>query len=434
MKFQTLNEWLDWQTKLHVQSIDMGLDRIRPVYTQLITRTLATKVILVGGTNGKGSTVAFLESLYVSGGYRVGTYTSPHLMRYNERIRINGEPVSDGQLCEAFDHVESARGDTSLTYFEFGTLAAFDVFQNQGLNKSEGLDVVILEVGLGGRLDAVNLVDADVAIVTNIQLDHIDWLGETREKIASEKLGISRKGKSLIIADDDLPENVLPILAEKEVPFYVLGKDFGYTRQAQSWDWWSDVSDGKREQKHSLPIPALRGAHQYKNVSAVLCVTSLLNSVLPLSMNHIRVGLANASLPGRFQLERIDNKTVILDVAHNPHGVQAFIENLKQLPAIGENYLVFAMLKDKSIQAVVSSLDPHVQHWLVAGIENERALSEAALTDIVSATTTSAVSINQFKNVAAACNSALQKMQANDQLLVVGSFLTVADALLSLKS
>ena len=457
MKFQTLGQWLDWQTELHSQSIDMGLDRIRPVFSRLVTGPLATKVIVVAGTNGKGSTVAFLESLYVSGGYRVGSYTSPHLINYNERIRIQGEPVSDAQLCQAFDHVEDARANISLTYFEFGTLAAFDVFQNQKPN--DILDVVILEVGLGGRLDAVNLIDADVAVITNIQLDHTDWLGDTREKIAIEKLGIARKGKPLIIADDDLPENVLPWLQEQlreqnqdenEFPYYLLGEDFGFTHKGDGWDWWLDVIDQRskqkfRQQKHSLPLPALRGAHQFKNAAAALSVTALLNAELPLSMNHIRVGLGNSSLPGRFQLERVGGKTVIMDVAHNPHGIRAFIDNVKQLPAIGDNYLVFAMLNDKSIDQVVTLLDGEVDHWLIAGLDNERALPVAELAQVVTDTISGNFientirksllsSVSEFQNVAGACNYALEKMQPNDKLLVVGSFFTVADALMSLKS
>ncbi|MDH3327258.1 MAG: Mur ligase family protein, partial [Gammaproteobacteria bacterium] len=301
---------------------------------------------------------------------------------------------------------------------------------------------IILEVGLGGRLDAVNLVDADVAVISNIQLDHTDWLGETREQIAVEKLGIARKGKPIIIADDDLPENVLQILAEREIPAYLLGQNFGFTRQSDSWNWWldnisddvredrPDAKESSRQQKHSLPLPALRGPHQYKNASAALSVTSILNAELPLSMNHIRVGLGNVSLPGRFQFERVDDKTVILDVAHNPHGVQAFIENLKQLPAIGENYLVFAMLKDKSIGEVVSLLDPVVDHWLVADIDSDRAVSVADLANTVNVTKNSASEVGQYQSVADACNDALNKMQPNDYLLVVGSFLTVADALL----
>lgn len=462
MKFSKLQDWLDWQTELHPQSIDMGLERIRPVFTSLLAssqtsglptgkekekgkekgkeKKLATKVIVVAGTNGKGSIVSLLESLYVSGGYQVGTYTSPHLLRYNERVRINGEPVSDEQLCNAFDHVENVRGETSLTYFEFGTLAAFDVFQHQKL------ELVILEVGLGGRLDAVNLVDADVAIISNIQLDHTDWLGDTREKIAIEKLGVARPGKPLIIADDDLPDNVLPLLSEnfspekklveKKMTTFVLGESFGFSasgfdHRKDSWDWWCDAVDGKRQKKHSLPLPALRGAHQFKNASAALTATALLNAELPLSMNHIRVGLNNVSLPGRFQFERVADKTVILDVAHNPHGMQAFIQNLKQLPALGETYLVFAMLNDKSVEEVVLMLDAEIDHWLLAGLDNERALPLQVLADVVSTNATNRSSLIQFECVADACQLAFKKMQPNDYLLVVGSFFTVADALLS---
>ncbi len=437
MKFSTLQDWLDWQTTLHSQSIDMGLDRIRPVFFRLITQPLATKVITVAGTNGKGSTVAFLESLYVSGGYRVGTYTSPHLLKYNERIRIDGEPVSDAQLCEAFDRIETVRNEvlseSTITYFEFATFAAFDVFQRADL------DVVILEVGLGGRLDAVNLIDADVAVVSNIQLDHTDWLGDTREEIALEKLGIARKGKPLIIADDDLPKNVQPYLNDNDIVGFVLGKHFGFTAKSDSWDWWSDALEGDRQregrqQKYSLPLPALRGSHQFKNASAVLAVASLLNAELPLSMNHIRVGLSNVALPGRFQIERMNDKTVIFDVAHNPHGIQAFIKSLKKLPALGETYVVFSMLKDKSLDQVICLLDSEVDHWLLADIDSDRALSVTDLTNQVTKNTKKAISISHFGSVAAACDEAMEKMQPNDYLLVVGSFFTVADGLMWLNS
>lgn len=425
MKFNSLQAWLDWQTQLHAQSIDMGLERIRSVYQKLIPQKLAKKIIMVAGTNGKGSTVAILESLYVSGGYRVGTYTSPHLQRYNERVRLQGNPVSDEQLCQAFDHVETSRGETGLTYFEFGTLAAFDIFQAQNL------DVVILEVGLGGRLDAVNLVDADVSIITNIQLDHVDWLGDTREQIAVEKLGIAREGKPVIIADDDLPESVLPLLSEKNLTVYMIGESFGYTRQGENWDWWADVVDQKRQQKHSLPLPALRGAHQLKNAASALTATAILNADLPLSMSHIRVGLSNVTLSGRFQIEQVQGKTVILDVAHNPHGIRAFIDNLKQLPDLGETYLVFAMLKDKAVEEVVTLLNPVADHWLLASLEHERAIPIMDLTESV-LFAAAEDRVSQFPSVAEACHEALRKMQANDRLLVVGSFFTVADAMASL--
>jgi len=444
--FSTLQDWLDWQMTLHSRSIDMGLDRIRPIFTRLITQRLATKVILVAGTNGKGSTVAFLESLYVSGGYRVGSYTSPHLLKYNERIRIDGTPVSDAQICEAFERIEACRladaEERTITYFEFATFAAFDVFQRADL------DVVILEVGLGGRLDAVNLIDADVAVISNIQLDHTEWLGDTREQIAREKLGIARKGRPLLIADDDLPENVLPYLSENDIPAYLLGAHFGYLVKNDTWDWWANtgqvfvtdeardvnISKAQYQKKFSLPLPAMRGAHQFKNAAAALTVTALLNTVLPLSQNHIRLGLSGAALPGRFQMERVGDKTIILDVAHNPHGIQAFISNLRKLPGLGQNYLVFAMLKDKSLEEVICLLDGEVDHWLLAGIEGERSLPPSELFDRVSRHTAQAMSIKQFHCVVEACQYGLEKMQPNDHLLVVGSFLTVADALTLLKS
>ena len=434
MRFSKLQDWLSWQEQLHPKNIDMGLDRIRPVSDALLKKKLAKKVVTVAGTNGKGSIVSTLESLYVSAGYNVGTYTSPHLLNYNERIRINGIPLSNEAIAHAFHHVDKARSETSLTYFEFGTLAAFYIFQHNEI------DIVILEVGLGGRLDATNLIDPDVAVVSNIQMDHMDWLGETREEIACEKLGIARVGKPLIIADDDLPSNVLPFIEKNNFSAYILGRDFGFVRQNGSWNWWMDVKlrtdqnviNVERLQKHSLPEPSLRGTHQFKNAAAALCVVSLLNEEFPLSMNHIRVGLNNIALPGRFQVERVEDKTVILDVAHNPHGVGAFIDSLNQMPRIGEHHIVFAMLQDKSLKEVTELLKPVVDYWYLAKISSDRAIPVDAVKSQLLAcnNVTDENNIMTFEDVSSACELAVSKMQPNDKLLVLGSFYTVTDAMM----
>jgi len=421
MKFNTVSEWIDWQAQLHSQAIDLGLDRIRPVFSRLIQQPLATKTIIVGGTNGKGSSVAFLEAIYVAGGYQVGTYTSPHLISYNERVRLQGEPVSDDQLCQAFAHVEQVREDAHLTYFEFGTLAAFDIFQQHDL------DVVILEIGLGGRLDVVNLIAADVAIITNIALDHMDWLGDTREQIAMEKFGISRPNKPLVFVDEDLPDNARDFCFQNQVELYQLGTDFQFKLQNSIWQW-------KHEEKryHSLPAPGLVGRHQFKNAAGVLMAISLLEKDLPLSMPHLRLGLSAATLPGRFQVIPLDKEGAnlqIFDVAHNPHGIQAFLENLQKLPKIGEHLMIFGMLEDKALVEVIDLLKQHIDQWFLTDIKQSRGLSAASLKEVLMSRDIPESQIFSFDGPVQAYESARSKLQKHDKLLALGSFYVVADIL-----
>jgi len=421
MKFNTVSDWLDWQTRLHSQAIDLGLDRIRPVFSRLVQKPLATKTVVVGGTNGKGSSVAFLEAIYVAGGYQVGTYTSPHLISYNERVRLQGEPVSDDQLCQAFEHVEQVREDVNLTYFEFGTLAAFDIFQQQDL------DIVILEIGLGGRLDVVNLIDTDIALITNIALDHMDWLGDTREQIAMEKFGISRTNKPLVFVDEDLPDNAREYCFQNKVDLYQLGTDFHFKQQNSIWHWKNEA-----KQYHSLPVPGLVGQHQFKNASGVLMAISLLEKDLPLSMPHLRLGLTAATLPGRFQVIPLDKDGAnlqIFDVAHNPHGIQAFLENLQKLPKIGEHLLVFGMLQDKALIEVVDLLKRHIDQWFLTDIKESRGLSAMALKEVLVSRNIPESQIFSFDSPVQAYESARSKLQKHDKLLALGSFYVVADIL-----
>jgi len=418
MKFNTVSAWLNWQTQLHSQGIDLGLARIRPVFSRLITQPLAGKTVVIAGTNGKGSTVAFLESIYVSGGYKVGSYTSPHLISYNERIRLQGESVTDEQLCQAFDHVEHARQNIPLTYFEFGTLAAFDIFQHTDL------DIVLLEIGLGGRLDVVNLVDADVSLVTNIEMDHMDWLGDTREKIAMEKFGIARRKKPLIYADEDLPNNAAAYCQQKEVLLYQPGKDFDFEIRDKVWQWRSEV-----KQYHSLPTPGLIGQHQYKNAAGVLMAVTLLENELPLSMPHIRLGLSNASLPGRFQVVPLENNLQIFDVSHNPHGISAFLKNLQTMPKIGDHLLIFGMLQDKALIEIIELLKPHMDHWFVASINESRGLTGAELKQSLIAANVPESQISVFENALSAHEKARSMLSSHDKLLVLGSFYVVAEIL-----
>ncbi|HFE38335.1 MAG TPA: bifunctional tetrahydrofolate synthase/dihydrofolate synthase [Gammaproteobacteria bacterium] len=418
MKFNTLAGWLDWQTQQHSKAIDLGLDRIRPVFSRLIEHPLAKKTVVIAGTNGKGSTVAFLEAIYVAAGYQVGCYTSPHLLSYNERIRLSGEPVSDGLLCQAFESVEQARENTPLTYFEFGTLAAFDIFQR------EDLDIVFLEVGLGGRLDAVNLVDADLALLTNIDLDHTDWLGDTREKIAMEKIAVSRSGKPLVVVDEDLPETAYAYCRQNNIQLLQFGEHFTYQQRNGVWQWMAgDV------RYHGLPKPALSGQHQYKNAAGALMVTTLFAKELPLSMSHLRLGLSSAILPGRFQVVPMGENLQIFDVAHNPHGVRAFLENLQKLPKTARHLLVFGVLKDKALDDLISLLMPHVDQWYVTSIDAERGLTSEQLQQAIVRHGVPIRQIKCFHQPVLAYESARSALQSHDKLLALGSFYVVSELL-----
>ncbi len=418
MKFNTVAAWLEWQAGLHGQAIELGLDRIRPVFLRLVTQSLAKKTVVIGGTNGKGSTVAFFEAIYIAAGYQVGSYTSPHLLVYNERIRLQGELVSDEQLCQAFERVEQARENIPLTYFEFGTLAAFELFQKTNL------DIVFLEIGLGGRLDVVNLADADVSLITNVELDHMDWLGDTREQIAMEKFGIARTDKPLVYVDEDLPENALECSEKNKVQLYQLGKDYFFQQSGAVWEWSS-----ADKQYHSLPLPSLAGLHQVKNAAGVLMAVTLLQNELPLSMAHLRVGLTAATLPGRFQVTAFENNLQIVDVAHNPHGIKAFLNNLVSMPKIGDHFLVFGMLQDKAIVEVIALLKPHIDHWFVASIHEPRGLSAEVLTSTLIAQSVPEAQISQFETPVLAYESARSTLQNHDKLLALGSFYVVADVL-----
>ncbi|HLY95950.1 MAG: bifunctional tetrahydrofolate synthase/dihydrofolate synthase, partial [Sideroxydans sp.] len=305
----TLAEWLTYLESLHPKTIALGLERVAQVKQRLNLQP-DFPVIIVGGTNGKGSACAMLEAILHAAGYRVGCYTSPHLLDYNERVRIGKQPASDAELCASFAQIEQARGDTPLTYFEFGTLAAMQCFIGHTV------DVAILEVGLGGRLDAVNVFDADCAVVTSVDIDHVDYLGDTREQIAFEKAGIFRRGRVAICADSDVPQAVQTHAQQVGAELWCIGSEFGYAAHQGQWDYRSKVGS-----RSALPIPALRGAFQLHNASAVLAVLDALKGELPVSMEAVRRGLVEVQLAGRFQF--VPGKPqLILDVAHNPHAAR----------------------------------------------------------------------------------------------------------------
>jgi dihydrofolate synthase/folylpolyglutamate synthase len=416
MHFDSLKGWLDWQESLHPLAIDLGLERVAQVYRALNPGQTKCPTITVAGTNGKGSCIAYLEAIYKTQGYRVGAYTSPHILKYNERIKINGIPVSDELICETFTRIEAVRAEVSLSYFEFGTLAALDIFRR------EGVDVQLLEVGLGGRLDAVNIVDPDIALISSIGIDHVDWLGKTREAIAREKVGIFRAGTPAIVGDPEPPESILQAAADKNSLLYCLGNEFFYHKQAQSWTWQADGL-----QIDDLPEPALKGDHQYRNAASVILAVTLMQKVLPVSHDAIKSGLRNVNLPGRFQL--IDAEVpVLLDVGHNPQAVKTLKAYLTENFSGKRIHAIFSMMKDKDIAEVLEIMNPVVYDWYFAPLVNPRAASESLMREMFSKRAISKVSFG-YTGFAEAYNAAKNQSHKGDLLLVFGSFFLVSDCL-----
>lgn len=415
MRFQTLSDWLQWQEQLHPKSIDLGLSRVHEVWRRMHAEDFSCPVITVAGTNGKGSCVAMLQAIYQEAGYAVGSYTSPHLWRYNERICLDGEAVSDQTLCEAFARVDNARQDVSLTYFEFGTLAALDIFKRQPL------DLVILEVGLGGRLDAVNIIDADVALITAIDLDHEQWLGPDRETIGREKAGVLRSHNVGVIIDPNPPVSIKDYALSLGNRLLSLGEDFEYQHGAGSWSWQSGST-----QRVGLPVPALAGEHQVQNAAGVIMAIESLQSRLHVAQTQIRQGLLSARLPGRFQLVPGD-VTHIYDVAHNPAAAQQLANTLKQFRQSGTVYAVFSALTDKDIGGTVAPLCELVRHWHIASLGIERSATLAKLTAEIHRVCPDA-SITAHRDLGEAMTASNQAAQPGDIVLTYGSFYAVAQA------
>lgn len=416
---RTLDDWLAHIERQHGQTIALGLDRVRSVKAAL-GQSQSCPVILVGGTNGKGSTCAMLERILLCAGYRVGLYTSPHFLRYNERVRIDARPVADAPLCEAFARVDAARGDTPLTYFEFGTLAAWEVFA------AARLDAVILEVGLGGRLDAVNIYEPDCAIVTTVDLDHMVYLGDTREAIGFEKAGIFRPGRAAVCGDPEPPRSLLEHGAALGADLQLIGRDFGYRRQEQQWQYW-----GRAGKRSGLAHPALRGANQLGNASVALACLDALREALPVAMQDIRRGLAEVELTGRFQVLP-GRPTIVLDVAHNPQAARVLAGNLGDMAFHPETWGVFGMLHDKDIAAVIAPLRNRITRWLPCSLEGPRAASAEELIQALAAAGV-ASPLPAFPTPGAAMSHALEQAGENDRIVAFGSFLTVADVLRTLK-
>jgi len=412
---RSLEDWLDYISAQHPATIALGLDRVREVADGLDLHE-ARATITVGGTNGKGSTCAMLEQILLEAGYDVGLYTSPHLLRYNERVRFKGKEATDDALVDAFERVEKARKGVPLTYFEFGTLAAFTFFERTGA------EVMILEVGLGGRLDAVNIIDPDVACVVSVDLDHQAFLGNDRESIGFEKAGIFRAGRPAIFGDLDPPKRLVEHAEKIGAPLQVLGRDFRYDAKPGQWDFV-----GRKGAKHALPMPGLRGAWQLKNASVALAALDEIASRVPVSLGEVKRGLTLAHVEGRLQVIP-GRPSIVLDVAHNPHAARSLASGLGDMPFAENTLAVFAMLADKDIGSVVDAMRGRVDRWYVSAAQAERAASAAQVAEILFEKRL-ADRTRMFATVASALDAARRDAGPNDRIVVFGSFYTVAEAL-----
>ena len=419
MRFNSLDGWLDWQTSLHPKAIDLGLDRVREVADQLGLLQPKHVVITVAGTNGKGSSVAMLEAMLLESGHKVGAYTSPHMHRYNERIRVAGVDAPDEWIIDAFDSIDQARGEISLSYFEFATLAGLWICARQNV------DIAILEVGLGGRLDAVNIIDADVALITAIGIDHTEWLGEGRDRISLEKAGIARREQPVIVSEPDPPHVMKAFLKQLGSHYFQLGEDFDFSVAQGKWDWWFNELRLK-----ALPEPGMQGRHQFQNVAGAIAVSQLLPERLRPAERAIRAALHNVHLAGRY--ERIDPQSlqvgfeVILDVAHNPDGARALARTLEEHDIRGKTYVLLGVMQDKDIKTMLKTLAPVVDIWLLSTPHTERAMASSALHDLLKTTAPEAKGYATL-DIAAAWNRAKSMLTDHDRLVVTGSFYTVAE-------
>lgn len=409
----TLQDWLDRIEHLHPVSIDMGLDRVQRVALSM-GLSLTVPVITVAGTNGKGSTCAMLEAILSQAGYKVGLYTSPHLVNFQERCRLQEESVSEDLLVKAFDEVERHRGENTLTYFEFSTLAVLWIFSQSAL------DVVVLEVGLGGRLDAVNVVDADCCVITSVDLDHMDYLGPDRESIGLEKAGIMRSGRPVVISDPLPPQSVLEYAATLGADVWQLGKDFNFSGDPQQWAW-----RGRGSAYSGLAYPALRGANQLLNASGVLAALTSLRAVIPVTAQAVRNGLAMVELPGRFQIFP-GQPQLVLDVAHNPHAVAALTENLDAMGFFPRTHAVFGAMADKDLAAIIKRIGILVDDWYFCDLPTPRAASAQTLQQLwLQTPQASQQKAQMFSDPCLALDAALALASPTDRIVVFGSFYTV---------
>lgn len=441
----SLADWLAYLETLHPKPIALGLERAAEVAARL-TIAMSCPVFTITGTNGKGSICAYLDAILRAAGYRVGLYTSPHLLRYNERVRIDGNEVSDASLSAAFAVVEEARGDILLTYFEFGTLAALWMYAQAGL------DALVLEVGLGGRLDAVNIVDADVAVISGIGIDHVDYLGGTRETIAIEKAGILRRGRYGVCADPDPPSTLIESADAVGAKLMRIGHDFGYLTEKSQWQYWmrrdAPIGTGASRnagvdgteaahpgvellRRSGLPYPALRGAIQVRNASAALTALELAAPRIAVPMQAVREGLVNVEWPARFQVLP-GRPALVLDVAHNPQAAAILAANLGDMGYFSTTTAVFSILADKDIEGVAAALGTAFDRWLIAPSEGLRGAPNARIRTALVAAGVSDAAIVDCESVAAALSRARDDAGDADRIVVFGSFVTVAAALRAL--
>ncbi|MDH3281026.1 MAG: bifunctional tetrahydrofolate synthase/dihydrofolate synthase [Gammaproteobacteria bacterium] len=419
-----LSDWLGYIETVHRRSIDMGLDRVRMVLERLVAPWPRFAVISVGGTNGKGSTTAMLDAILRESNYSVGRYTSPHLVHYRERICINGDPVSETELCAAFAEIERMRGDIPLTYFEFSTLAALLLFRERGI------DIAVLEVGMGGRLDAVNVMDADVALITNVAIDHVKWLGASRERIAVEKAGIMRPARPVVCVDPLPPHSVLRLAAEVNALLFLLNRDFGFANHGDSWDWW-----GPGRRLELLPQPNIVGDIQVQNAAGVIMAIDQLQPRCPIPEGAIARGLRSVVIHGRFQV-LAGVPEVVLDVAHNAAAAQVLAENLDAHRCVGRTLAVFGVMRDKDIEAIVAKLAARVDRWFVGSIDDQRGANAGEVGRRVCEvlkTLHVAEQVSEHGSVRRAFDAARAAASDQDRILVFGSFHTVGDILGTLK-
>lgn len=417
-RFTSLADWLAWQETLHPQKVDLGLERVARVAGRMQLLQPDFTVVTVAGTNGKGSSVAMLEKILLAAGYRTGAYTSPHLHRYNERIRLGGHEVDDVSLCASFAAVDAAREDVSLSYFEFGTLAALHLF------KQYSPDIAILEVGLGGRLDAVNIVDCDVALITSIDIDHSAWLGNDREAIGREKAGILRAGRPAICSDANAPASVERHAHATGAHWYCLGAQYRYQDNKTAWDWHGAESAFER-----LPLPALAGQHQLDNAAGVLMVLEVLADRHPVTRAALEKGLQTVDLKGRCQIleGEID---LVFDVAHNVDSAERLARVLRERPVGGATYLVLGMLDDKAVAEFSAILERSIDYWYLVSLGGDRGLSATELKARMNCLQEDC-RVSCFPDTATAFQHAKHVAGNGDRVVVSGSFVTVAEALAS---
>jgi len=414
----TLADWLDYQQRIHPRAIELGLDRVREVWRRLGSPAPAATVITVGGTNGKGSTIAFLEAMLRARGRRIGAYTSPHLLRYNERVRIDGADCADESFVAAFERIEAERGDIALTYFEYGTLAALLLFADARL------DVALLEVGLGGRLDAVNILDADAAIVTTVDLDHQDWLGDDRDSIGREKAGIFRRGRPAIIGDAHPPRGLLEETARIAPELRLAGRDFDADIHPHDWTWRS------AETELVLPQPALRASSQHANAAAAIAALHALRDLLGWNPQAIARGVASAHIAARLQ-RFASAPEFVIDVAHNPQAARVRADWLRTHAPAGRTLAVFGALSDKDVRGIVEPLREVVSCWHLAGLASEspRGLAPDATLDLVRSAQRDARVGSVNPDVDAALGAAFADAKPADRIVAFGSFFIAAAAL-----